>query len=232
MRKFIPFAMVVGLLLTGLLMAAAAQESSTQARDLYLSYGQGQGSGQAAGRPGTKITIERMRDGRVSYVSPDTTFYSGDRIKFHFTTNFSGYVAILQEGSTGRRSILFPYRGADNRVAPRRDNVIPGTRDDWITFDRNQGTEKLTFIMSKNPLAELGRLSAVLGPQPGGGGSTGGQVTPGSAEEQQILNELNSRALDASRDLTIQTVGNSAYAVAAGQNIGAPVGFTLRLAHR
>jgi hypothetical protein len=217
------------LLLTCLATAAAAQES---ARDLYLSYNQtqGQGQSQTPGRPGTKMTIELRRNGKVSWVSPNATFRSGDEIKFHFTTNFSGYVAILQQGSTGNRSILFPNRGADNRVRLNVDNVIPAKRDDWIVFDRHPGVEKLTFIMSKNPLKEIEMLSTILG-QPNSGGG-GGQVVAGSAEEQQILNELNNRALDGSRDLSIQTVGGSAYAVASEQNIGAPVRFILNLTHR
>ena len=230
MRKLIKLTTAAALLLTCLAAAAAAQEPSAQPRDLYLSYNQSQGA-QSPGRPGTKITVELRRNGKVTWVSPNATFRSGDEIKFHFTTNFSGYVAILQKGSTGNRSILFPNRGADNRVRPNNDNVIPAKRDDWIVFDPHPGVERLTFIMSKNPLKEIEMLSTILG-QPNGGESGGGQVAAGSAEEQQILNELNSRALDGSRDLSIQTVGGSAYAVASEQNIGSPVRFTLNLTHK
>lgn len=107
----------------------------------------------ATGLPGTKITIELNRKGRLSFVKPTYKFRSGDKIRLRLATNFEGYISLLNVGSTGEAEFLYPYDGANNRVMPSKDVQIPGS-DAWIVFDEKTGTENLTVIMSKEPLGE------------------------------------------------------------------------------
>lgn len=105
------------------------------------------------GLPGTKITIEMSRNGKLSFVKPTYKFRSGDKIRLRLSTNFQGYISLLNVGSTGEVKLLYPYIGADNSVVPSKDIQIPAS-DAWIVFDDKTGTENLTVIMSKEPLGE------------------------------------------------------------------------------
>lgn len=107
----------------------------------------------ATGLPGTKITIELNRGGKLSFVKPDYNFRSGDKIRLRLQTNFDGYISLLNVGSTGEVKFLYPYEGADNRVVPSKDIQIPSS-EAWIVFDDKTGTEHLTVIMSKEALGE------------------------------------------------------------------------------
>lgn len=154
------------LIVLGFSAAARAQT----ARQLYLGYGNNDkmvatpsaattGSGAnkpKKGRPGAKVIIERMRDGKLAFVSPNSKFRSGDKIRLRFATNFDGYLKILNVGSSGKVSLLFPYEGADDRIQPTKDFQVPKSGD-WIVFDDTPGTEVMTVVMSKKPFgAESG----------------------------------------------------------------------------
>jgi Domain of unknown function (DUF4384) len=190
-------------------------------RDLYVD-----------GSPGTKVSIELNRNGNVSRVSPDTTFHSGDKVRFHFGVNFDGYVAVLNEGSSGRHNLLFPFAGANNAVHPTSDYVVP--RNGWIVFDENPGREKVVFILSANPIPELQQIQTSAAAS--SGGSTGG--TASGSEEQEILAALNSRAMqhgrqsNGGRDLVLDVDGNSGYVATNVSNLSNPLGFELILTHR
>jgi hypothetical protein len=106
-----------------------------------------------SGLPGTKVTIELSRKGKLSFVKPTYKFRSGDKIRLRLMTNFEGYISLLNVGSSGTVQMLYPFQGADNKVVPSKDIQIPGS-DAWIVFDDKPGTEMLTVIMSKEPLGE------------------------------------------------------------------------------
>ena len=154
------------------------------------------------GKPGTKVVIERMRGGKLAFVSPNTKFRSGDKIRLRFATNFDGYVKILNVGSSGSVSLLFPYAGADDRIRPTKDFQVP-KNGDWIVFDDTPGIEMLTVVMSKKALR---------------------------ADTDADLSELNKQAAN-TRDLTIQSDNEATYAVCTDNNLSKPVGFTLRFKH-
>jgi hypothetical protein len=166
----------------GLLMGSAIFANAQTARGLYIAYNANESAKppkkpkkvkkpvkqppgkppiivntgatpSATGLPGTKITIELNRNGRLSFVKPTYRFRSGDKIRLRLATNFEGYISLLNVGSTGEVQFLYPYEGANNRVMPSKDIQIPGS-DAWIVFDDKPGTENLTVIMSKEPLGE------------------------------------------------------------------------------
>jgi hypothetical protein len=146
------------MLILGSLTIANAQN----ARDLYIGYGNPSAPTNDTanlkrvpknGQPGTKVTIELQRDGKLKFVKPTHKFKSGDKIRLRFATNFDGYIRILNIGSSGRVNMLFPYKGANDRITPSTDFQIPNNND-WIVFDNNPGTEMLTVILSSVPFGE------------------------------------------------------------------------------
>jgi hypothetical protein len=156
------------------------------------------------GLPGTKITIELMRDGKHSFVKPTYKFRSGDQIRIRMKTNFEGFVSVLNLGSSGKVNLLYPVQGRDNYVMPTQDYQIP-QGDGWIIFDDQPGTEIVSVIMSEDELQGLNSLNN---------------------------NSDYFRKDRTSKDLFVQTSGNDFYAVFRQQNIGENFGFTLKLKHK
>src|SRR5581483_6148762 len=100
------------------------------------------------------------RDGKTQRVSNKFAFKSGDQIKFHVTSNIDGYAYILlKSGSRGESSVLFPDSSTtdNNRVQRGKDYVLP--ESDFLTFDENPGTEKLSLLLSRTPIDAQAYLS-------------------------------------------------------------------------
>jgi hypothetical protein len=165
------------LLLASLLLAAASHQALAQdaaanpagPRDLYNTYGKSEHapasapaastSGKpATGRPGVRVRVELDRDGRARFVSPKTIFRAGDKVRFHFAMNFPGYVAIINQGSSGKRMLLFPYEGVSNHIGRTADYTVP-QGEGWFAFDDTPGTEQLTFVMSKREIQEVTQVT-------------------------------------------------------------------------
>lgn len=188
-----------------LILCVMTAVQAQDARDLYLGYSgptNTTANTKKGGRPGTKVTIERFRNGKIKFVSPKSKFRSGDKIRLRFATNFDGYIRILNIGSSGRINMLFPYKGANDRITPSFNFQIPNNND-WIVFDETEGTEMLSVIMSSKPFNR----------------------------DDDDLRSLNNRSTR-SRDLSIQMDEDATFAVTTQESLDKRVGFTLRLKHR
>lgn len=216
------------------------------ARDLFNTYkGDNTPTAATTGKPGVRVRIELDRGGRVRWVAPKTTFQAGDRVRFHFNMNFAGYVVIINQGSSGRRSLLFPYEGVSNHVGRTADYTVP-QGEAWFEFDQTAGEEQLTFIMSKREIQEVTQVTTTSGAQPsthtanpsppppasnGASAQAHAAATP-QTEEQEILAALNSRSLAGGRDLKMVEENGESYVLATNDALAKPVGFKLTLKHR
>jgi hypothetical protein len=197
---------------------SAAQEQS-KARDLYLSFGKSanKSAKQRRGKPGSKIKMELMRNDQLSLVTTQQELLDGDRIAFRTAVNYRGYLMVTNVGTSGKVNVL--YAG---QVSPTSDMRIPAKG--WIRVIGNGGDEVVNFIMSSEAIQELRQINIP---------AANGAPAASSAEAQQVLAQLNSRALDQGRDLVIENDGDETYALAASaQQIRAPVGFSIRLKHK
>lgn len=104
---------------------------------------------------GVKLQLELQRNGQTSYVTPSYHFQSGDKVRFIYTTNIDCYVYWLQEGSSGRYTMLFPNPkvGMDNWVKKNEPHTIPVKGA--FRFDQTPGTEKILLVMSPQKIPEL-----------------------------------------------------------------------------
>ena len=231
--------------LTALMGAAAAAqdaepgaESTESPRDLFRSHQ----SPAGGGKPGTMIHFELLRDGRTTRVPPTAEFRSGDQVRIHFATNFDGFIAIINRGTSGRSALLFPHGPESNRVRPTGNYLFP-SKPGYFRFDHRPGRERLVFIMAKRQIPELLRIPGLSGIQPSdatsapppSGGSSGGLAS--GAEEAEILAALNSRVLGAlargsSRDLVLQTTGDAGFALTSNEDLSEPIALELTLIHR
>ena len=95
--------------------------------------------------------------GSETDVDPATAvFRAGDRVRLSFESNIDGYLYVVQEGSSGRWTVMFPnpdINGGRNAIRRGEEYVVPP--DGWFQFDSTVGTELLFVVLSKEPLSEL-----------------------------------------------------------------------------
>lgn len=92
----------------------------------------------------------------IQEVDPSRVFRSGEKIRLQFESNVDGYLYVLQKGSSGLESPLFPdprINGGANRIERGILYKVPTTQ--WFGFDEMAGEERLTVIVSRTPLDSL-----------------------------------------------------------------------------
>lgn len=119
---------------------------------------------------GLRYWIELVRPGESVgvRVTADRVFRSGERIRLHFQSNIAGYIALLQLGTHGAASLLFPDSAKghpDNRIATMQDRVLPSNTA-WFRFDNEPGSERLLVLFAQdlNDLPLLAKISAAPRP--------------------------------------------------------------------
>ena len=107
--------------------------------------------------PGLKYRlIESRGSSGEADADPTATFHSGDRVRFAFASNIDGYLYVVQRGSSGQWTVLFPdpeANGGRNAVRKGDDYVVPN--NGWFAFDDTPGTEEVFVVLSKQPLDAL-----------------------------------------------------------------------------
>ena len=211
------------------LEVAAAFRPTDSATVLYYATVAGAEEDRAAGTGGNAgiryRVLRREPAGEAVEVDPDTTFRSGERIRFAFEPNVDGFLYVVQRGSTGRWSVLLPHpliKGGRNAVTAFEQVMIPP--EGWFRFDETPGTEQLFLYLSKEPIESL----------PGGAGRVD---RPHSADEHTVsvlAGSVRSRDLVFEKEATpgdgAQAV-HAAYVVNQGNALGA-VAWTVELLHR
>jgi hypothetical protein len=219
MKKLILVAIGLASTLSVFSSGAFAQEEN--AKNLYLAHA----SDSKRGRPGVKLTIELKRGGLTRKVPMSYVFRAGDKVKFHFETNFNAYVKVINIGSTGALQLLYPYRDALEFASKGSDYAIPNG-DFWFEFDQNPGAERLTFVFSSRPLPVETQSRAALTPDSAQSGS----------DDQKALAELSSQSMENGKDFKLvhdsQENDACAYGVAMLQTLRSPIGVSINLRHR
>jgi hypothetical protein len=110
----------------------------------------------------------RDGDGQYAEVHPGTVFHSGDHIRLSLMANEPGYLYVIEQGSSGSWSPIFPKAGAgadSNRIEAGVLEEVPGKAS--FQFDQHAGEEKLFVILSKAPIADLDqKIQALKGKTP------------------------------------------------------------------
>lgn len=214
-----------------LALPVGAQDS--EAKNLYLAHA----SNPQRGSAGVKVRLELKRNGVRKMVPLGFEFRSGDMVKFHFETNFSAYVKILNHGTDGTWELLFPYAGVSEVVPKTKDYALP-QGDEWFKFDQTRGIERLSFVFSSSPL-QTAVAAAPAPPAPNGGtvrvNRPQSAPTSNNGSEQQALEDLNTRALANSKNLNLvkdrDNNGDCAYVVADAVSLRKPLAVRVNLIH-
>ncbi|HEY5838810.1 MAG TPA: protein kinase, partial [Pyrinomonadaceae bacterium] len=108
------------------------------------------------------IEVDTKNRDAATRAGETVTMQSGESFKFHFSPNESGYLYIVGPGPNNVPAAFLTYYGKQpdlaagvNSVASGRDFVFPADtadRTNWITLDRNAGTDEFTLVFSREPL--------------------------------------------------------------------------------
>src|ERR1700683_288827 len=81
-----------------------------------------------AAQPALRISLQmRQVDGKLQAIASDHVFKTGDMVQFRVESEFDGYLYVVDQGSSGRFTTVFPtaQAGADNRVRQGQSFSIP-----------------------------------------------------------------------------------------------------------
>jgi hypothetical protein len=108
---------------------------------------------------GLRYSILKREGSGFVEADVETKFHSGDRIKLRVEVNTSGYMYVVNRGSSGNWKPLFPsseIAAGDNRVHKGSEyDVPPGY---VFTFDEQAGKENLFIVFSRQPVKDLEEL--------------------------------------------------------------------------
>ncbi len=194
-------------------MTLLQNEEGENAKNLFLAHAQNPQQGQ----PGVKVWLTLKRDDAVTSVPLNFPFRSGDKVKFHFQTNFNAYVNIINQGTKGAWQTLYPYAGATELVGQTKGYAIPRDPELWFEFDENPGTEQLVFIFSAKSLAGYGK-----------GPSRLNELTASAGENVKAA----SQAKDFKLVSDARPAENCAYGLASAQSLQKPLLIRINLTHR
>ncbi|MBS1858302.1 MAG: DUF4384 domain-containing protein [Acidobacteria bacterium] len=131
---------------------------------------------------GLRYTILKINpDNSTSEVAADTVFHSGDRIRFAIEPNASGYLYIINQGSSGTWKPMFPspeIEDGNNKVEGFHPYTMPPKSR--LAFDTNPGTENLFIVFSRQPEPDLEQLIYSLQ------GKRASKPAPAKAEQQEM----------------------------------------------
>ncbi len=134
--------------------ATPATPEALTAKQIFYNEGKG---GAAATNAGLRFRlIQKVADGGESDVDPGKTFKSGDSVRFAFESNIDGFLYVVQQGSSGNWTVLFPnpdINGGRNQIKKGEQYNVPD--EAWFTFDDNPGTENVFVFLSRDQVSVL-----------------------------------------------------------------------------
>jgi hypothetical protein len=185
------------------------------------------GSGAAIPNTGLRFRLtQQLPDNSEVEVDPDVTFHTGDRVRFTFESNVDGYLYVVQEGSSGRWTVLYPnpqINGGRNQIQRFQPLAVPP--DNWFAFDAQPGTERVFVFLCKDALQQL----------PGFGAPVTKLETVSAAVVDDLRRSVQSRDLVFEKDRPAGAAGAAKSAQATyvvnREEVGKAVAATIQLVH-
>jgi hypothetical protein len=102
-----------------------------------------------------EITIEKRESGAWKIMDPSHVFQDGDQLRFRFKSNQAGFLYVVNEGTSGEQSTLFPSEqsGTENKIEPGREYLIPSTSGAFRVTGP-QGYDTVYWVLSPVRIGE------------------------------------------------------------------------------
>jgi hypothetical protein len=114
-----------------------------------------------------EISMERYQGGVWKTIDPGQVLDTGDLLRFRFRTTFDGYLYVIDSGTSGSQSLLFPgdATGRNNQVLAGREYFVPSTGASF-QIAGPPGHDVVYWLLSPVPLgrdsaAALGRAGSL-----------------------------------------------------------------------
>ena len=110
------------------------------------------------------LNVDRQDGAAWKEVNSATVFGVGDKVRFRVSANFSGYLYVMNHGTTGGYELLFPRSdtGADNRMEAAKEYVVPASQG-WFKVSGPAGQDVIYWLVSP---VELSNTYRPLPPPP------------------------------------------------------------------
>ena len=115
-----------------------------------------------------EITLEKQEGNAWKPMDPGFVFAKGDHIRFRFRASFNGFLYVMDYGTSGSYTLLFPREetGTDNGIVAGKDYQIPSTST-LFRIDGPPGHDIVYWMVSPIPLGSSeGAASALPLPKP------------------------------------------------------------------
>lgn len=105
-----------------------------------------------------EVVLEKREKGAWKAMDPGYVFGTGDQVRFRFRSNFSGYLYVVNQGSSGESITLFPSQeaGKDNRVEAGKEYLIPSTEQGAFRLTGPAGFDSVYWIVAPVKIAMEG----------------------------------------------------------------------------
>src|SRR4051794_33534975 len=109
----------------------------------------------AAQSQSVEIVLERSESNAWKTIDPGLVLAPGDLVRFRFRTTFDGYLYVVNSGTSGTQSLLFPRdaTGRNNRVQAGKEYLVPSTGASFKVAGP-PGPDVVYWLLSPLPLSE------------------------------------------------------------------------------
>lgn len=109
----------------------------------------GQAKALSQGPHRIEVTLERLEGSEWQVADPGLVFDSGERVRFRARTNFDGYLYVMNHGTTGQYTLLFPREetGRQNDIKAGKDYLVPQT-EAWFRIAGPPGYDIVYWLVS------------------------------------------------------------------------------------
>ncbi|HEV8413768.1 MAG TPA: DUF4384 domain-containing protein [Bryobacteraceae bacterium] len=96
-----------------------------------------------------RVTVEREDGSGWKAMNPATVFAPNERLRFRLTTNFSGFLYVMNHGTADTYELLFPRTdtGSDNRIEAGKEYVVPANQG-WFRIAGPAGQDLMYWLVS------------------------------------------------------------------------------------
>jgi len=194
-----------------------------------------------------ELTLERRSASGWKVMDPGYIFAKGDQVRFRYKTNFAGALYVMNQGTGGAYTKLFPREdtGMANRIAPGREYLVPAT-DGAFRVEGPPGHDVIYWVVQPvddyvplaPPPTHMAKAMETLTPRcddtilRAKGDCVDSSAGPQAVGDKgQLPENIQKSAGDTSKDLVfMKKQGRSV--VSSPVPLAGPVVFEFRLAHK
>ncbi|MBV9154965.1 MAG: DUF4384 domain-containing protein [Acidobacteriaceae bacterium] len=119
---------------------------------------------QAVLNPRVDLVLEKKEGNAARPMDPAHVFAEGDFIRFRLRSGVTGFLYVMNRGSSGKFQQLFPANqdNQDRSVKAGKEYLVPNSSDGWFRVEAPPGYENVYFLISPMDLGKSLPGSAAL----------------------------------------------------------------------